>query len=227
MKKLLIFDFDGTLADSLLGIHTAINHMECEMGYPEHRLEAVRRAIGNGARTLVRRLIPAEAAENPQAFAAAFASYEKAYDKNAENTALFEGIPEMLGTLKKRGYMLAILSNKQERHLRGLVKEMFEPGIISFALGQTDGFPLKPDPTAVRHIMQEFGFSEEETALIGDSPVDVKTAKNAGIMSVAVTWGYTAREMLADEGADALAGAPEEITEIFGHKSALDTRDKV
>ncbi len=175
MKKLLIFDFDGTLADSLPGIHAAINLMAREMGYPERVPGDVKRAIGNGAKNLVYRLIPAEAGENPQTFAAAFACYERMYDAaSAENTALFAGIAEMTAALRGRGYTLAILSNKQERHLRGLVEAMFEPGVISFALGQTDSLPLKPDPAAVRHIMRKLAFSERETALIGDSSVDLQ-----------------------------------------------------
>ncbi|MBR2353782.1 MAG: HAD family hydrolase [Clostridia bacterium] len=213
--RLLIFDLDGTLADTIESIRDGVNLAMRKYGYPERSYEQVRDAIGNGARELIRRSMPEAAAADRALVDRVFADYHVFYGETYANCrTCYEGIPEALATLKDRGYTLAVLSNKQDVYVKALVKSFFPKGWISHAEGQTEK-PKKPDPTVPLEIAERLGFSPAETAFIGDSEVDVATARNARMTAVACSWGYRDRSLLSECAPDYLLDSVSELIEIF------------
>lgn len=216
MKKLLIFDLDGTLADTMPSILHAVNLTMKHFGYPEKTYDDVRRAIGNGAYKLIERVIPAEIAADKNAVLEALEYYERMYDETyIEADRCYDGMSQTLCELKRRGYTIAVLSNKQDEYVKPIVERITEKGTVSLAIGQRDGYPRKPDPTVPYIIVGELGYTTENSVFIGDSDVDVITAKNAGMMSVGCAWGYRERELLMENGADIIIDTPEELLNIF------------
>ena len=213
--KLLILDLDGTLADTIESIREGVNIAMNKYGYPERNYDEVRRAIGNGARELIRLSMPEPERSDAELVDRVFRDYHAAYGETYTHcTECYEGIPESLLTLKERGYTLAVLSNKQDVYVKELVKILLPEGLIASAAGQTD-LPKKPDPTVPLMIASELGFAPSETAFIGDSEVDVLTGKNAGMLTVGCSWGYRDREVLVDSSADFVLDRPSELVEIF------------
>lgn len=213
-KKLLIFDLDGTIADTIYSIRDGVNLALELYGYPTRDYEQIRRAIGNGARELIRLSLPEECRGDEKTVDCVLADYDKLYALTYDRLdGCYDGMEESMRTLVERGYTLAILSNKQDTYVKKITELLFPDGIIAFAAGQVAGLPKKPDPTVPLDIARRFGMSAEECAFIGDSEVDVQTAKNAGMLSVACSWGYRPRASL--EGADAIIDAPTELCEIF------------
>lgn len=213
--RLLIFDLDGTLADTIESIREGVNLAMKKYGFPERSYEEVREAIGNGARNLIRRSIPADRAEDRELVDRVFADYHAFYGQTYSHCdRCYDGIVEALCELKKRGYTVAVLSNKQDEYVRALVKMLIPDGVVSVAMGQTE-LPRKPDPTVPLLIAQGLGFAPAETAFIGDSEVDVQTGLNAGMVTVGCSWGYRDRTLLVDGGAHAVLDAPCELLELF------------
>lgn len=216
MIKLLIFDLDGTIADTIEAIANGLNLTMKNYGFPTHETEAVRVMVGNGARNLVRRACPDGTFDGNEDF------FEEVYQNYCDMYAIthldtkecYAGMGEAMRELKARGYTLAVLSNKQDPFTKGIVSQLFSDDTISFVQGQTD-MPLKPDPTVPLWIASNLGFEPYECAFVGDSDVDVKTGKNAGMVSVAVTWGYRDREALVALSPDFTADKPEDLTKIF------------
>lgn len=216
MKKLLIFDLDGTLADTLPSITRAINMAAAEFGYPESSYEDVRRAIGNGARLLCRRRMPTPDADNDAKVSAFLACYEDKYDTTyAEADTCYDGMSETLAELYARGYMIAVLSNKQDKYVKPIAAQLIPAPMLAYAAGQKDSEPKKPDPTVPLGIVKALEADLEHCAFIGDSEVDVQTGKNMGVTSVGCDWGYRPREVLVDSGADFVISRPEDLLEIF------------
>ena len=216
MKKLLIFDLDGTLADTLLSITHAINLAADKFGYPQRSVEEVRRAIGNGARMLVRRVMPQDEAQDESKLDAFFDCYESMYDITyTEADKCYDGMDETLRELHKRGYLIAVLSNKQDKYVKPIAKALIPAEMLSYAAGQRAEYPKKPDPTVPLMIAELLGVSAENSAFIGDSDVDVHTGKNSGMISVACDWGYRSREELKACEPDYMISSPKELLEIF------------
>ena len=213
--KLLIFDLDGTLADTIESIREGVNLAMDQYGYPRRSYEEVRRAIGNGARELIRLSMPTEAAADGALVDRVFADYNDFYGQTYTHCdRCYDGIPESLGTLRERGYTLAVLSNKQDVYVKALVKALLPEGMIALAAGQTE-LPKKPDPTVPLMMAERLGFTPDEVAFIGDTEVDLATARNARMMAVGCSWGYRERAMLLNEGADVLLDKPCELIELF------------
>jgi phosphoglycolate phosphatase len=216
--KLLIFDLDGTLADTLEAITNGLNLTLKNYGFPTHSCEETTKMIGNGAKNLVRSACPKgtfEGENGDALFAEIYKNYCDMYGKTYLDTKVcYAGIPEALENFKKAGYVLAVLSNKQDTFVKGIVKQILPEGIISLAQGQTE-LPIKPDPTVPLMIAEKFGVTPAECAFIGDSDVDIRTGQNAGMFSACVTWGYRPRADLLKLGADAYADTPEELEKIF------------
>jgi phosphoglycolate phosphatase len=189
MKQGLIFDLDGTLIDSLPGIAAALNHALEISGFPVHSHPVVRRFIGNGSWVLAKRAVPVD---TPDPFVAGVeAAFKNHYDSGwYSGTAPYPGIPELLLKLKSQGHRLAVLSNKPHAFTEAIVTALFPDIPFDVVLGQRAGIPHKPDPAGVHEIVKAFGLPAEDCVLIGDSTVDLETAGNAGIRSIAVTWGY-------------------------------------
>ncbi len=216
MIKLIIFDLDGTIADTIEAIANGLNLTMRNYGFPTHETEAVRVMVGNGARNLVRQACPKGTFDdNEDFFEEVYLNYCDMYAiTHLDTKECYAGMGEAMRALKARGFTLAVLSNKQDPFTKGIVAQLFGDDTIAFVQGQTD-MPLKPDPTVPIWIASSLGFEPYETAFVGDSDVDIKTAKNSGMTSVAVSWGYRDREKLSELCPDFLVDTPSELKEIF------------
>ncbi len=215
MIKAIIFDLDGTVADTISAIREGVNLTMEQLGYPTHTDADIRRFINHGARELIRQALPAEVSADPARVDAALQVYHGMYDKTYTHTNLcYEGMVEAMCALGQT-HVLAILSNKQDRMVKGLAAQLLPAGTVKVAQGQIEGVPTKPDPTAVWEICKALGVDPAECAFVGDSDVDMQTAINAGCLPVGVTWGYRGADVLRAAGAKVLVDKPSELVEIF------------
>ena len=213
-KKLMIFDLDGTLSDTLGAIAEAVNLTLAHFGYPQKEEDAVRRAIGSGARMLVKRLMPEKEAENEERVTEVLAHYNKSYGEiYMHTTEMYPGVGETVRLLARMGVKIAVYSNKQDAYVKDLVSMYFPNGEVSVARGQTD-IPVKPDPAGVRLILGELGATADESIFVGDSGVDLKTAENSGMDFIGVAWGFCGRDALAEMGAKVIIDEPSEIMNL-------------
>ena len=209
-KGLLIFDLDGTLADTIDSIREAVNIALEKFGFPAKSYDEVRVAIGNGAKRLIERVLPEENRDK-ETFEKAFEAYEAAYDEvHLHADKCYDGLYDVVLELSRRGYTIAVLSNKQDKYVKNIVNNLFPEGVVAFVQGQT-GLPVKPDPTVPLMICRELGFEAAETVFIGDSEVDIKTGENAGMLKVGVSWGYRPRDVLEAACADHIADTPGDL----------------
>ena len=195
MKKLIIFDLDGTLLDTLEDLSAAVNHALELRGLPLHTVEEYRHMVGHGVRNLVQQALPVGADD---AFIdSALADFKSYYQAHIDvHTRPYPGIPELLSALNEAGVKLAVASNKFQEGAEYLIRRFF-PGIPFVAiLGNRPGYPLKPDPEIVQEILRQADVAPEDALLVGDSPTDMRTAANGGIEALAVTWGYSSAEEL-------------------------------
>ena len=215
--RLLIFDLDGTLADTMYGIMDGVNMAMDRFGLPRHTYDEVCSYVGTGSRDLVRRALPAELAENESFVDEAVKYYDgECYPVTYKNgTKCYGGMIDTLTALKERGYTLAVLSNKRDIFVCPMVAEMIPEGLMSVAMGQRDDLPKKPDPTVPLMIAEGLGASASETVFIGDSDTDIQTGINARMMTVGCSWGYRGREVLEKAGADVVIDDPTELLELF------------
>lgn len=215
MIKLLIFDLDGTIADTIYAIRDAVNMTMKNFGYPEKTYEEIRLAIGHGARDLIKATVPPDVSDDENLIDRVLDDYNNMYEITYTRTdRCYDGIIPAFEELVRREYKIAVLSNKQDIYVRKLTKQLFVPGIISYACGQTE-LPTKPDPTVPLMITDRFEVTPGETAFIGDGETDVMTAKNAGMLSVGCAYGYRGENVLRETGADIIIHSPSELTKIF------------
>ena len=194
MKTAILFDLDGTLLDTLGDLHASTNAVLRQFGYPERTIDEVRRFVGNGARVLIQQAVPAGEEHRVEEVLAAFQAYYAAHCDIL--TRPYSGVPELLAELGEK-YPLAVVSNKPDRAVKELAKIYF-PAL--YARGESSDCPRKPAPDMVRMAMQALG--AEKCIYVGDSEVDVLTAKNAGVPCIAVTWGFRDVEILRAAGAE-------------------------
>lgn len=213
MKHAVIFDLDGTLLNTLGDLRAATNHALEVRGLPPHSMEEIRQFIGNGIRLLICRAMP-EGTPEAEIDAALddFKAYYAAHIH--DRTVPYDGIPQLLTALKKRGIQVAVLSNKIDSASQQLI-EYFFPGKTDVVFGEHVSVPRKPDPTSCRMVMQQLGVQPEQVLYVGDSGTDMQTAKNAGLYAVGVTWGFRSKEVLLKYGADVLVHRPEQILQIL------------
>ena len=212
MTKLLIFDLDGTLLNSLQDLAASTNYALRQHGYPTHELPAFRYFVGNGINKLLERALPEKERthENMLKIREDFMAYYAVH--KADFTTPYDGIYDLLKALKRHHLLLAVASNKYHEATRELIPEYFGEGLFDFVYGQREGIPVKPNPTIVFDIMKEAGVTKEEVLYVGDSGVDMQTAVNSGVTSVGVTWGFRDRKELLANGAQYIADEPCEIT---------------
>lgn len=198
MKKLVIFDLDGTLLDTIADLAESANHALKQLGYPTRDVEKIRTFVGNGVNKLLFRALPDEekTEENMMRMRTHFVPYYDAH--NADLSAPYPGIVDLLEELQAKGLMIAVASNKYQEATVKLVKHYFPMIDFVEVLGQREGINVKPDPTIVFDILQKAGVSKEETLYVGDSGVDMQTAINAGVDAIGVTWGFRPRTELED-----------------------------
>lgn len=217
--KLVIFDLDGTLLNTIADLAAGVDYVLERHNLPTHTLDEYRTMVGNGMRNLVRRALPDEM-RNDDSVDSLLREFIEYYLQNIDSrTVPYQGIPELLESLQARGVKIAVASNKVQAGTERLVEKFF-PGIVfSAVMGNCHGYPLKPDPAVVDHILEISGVSRNETVMVGDSDTDIQTAHNAGIICVAVTWGFRPRTDLA--GADCLASSVGELKEMLERMELL------
>ena len=198
MKKLVIFDLDGTLLDTIADLAESANHALKQLGYPTRDVETIRTFVGNGINKLLFRALPDEekTEENMMRMRTHFVPYYDAH--NADLSAPYPGIVALLEELQAKGLRMAVASNKYQEATVKLVKHYFPMIDFVEVLGQREGINVKPDPTIVFDILKKAGVSKEETLYVGDSGVDMQTAINAGVDAIGVTWGFRPRTELED-----------------------------
>ncbi len=210
--KAVLFDLDGTTLYTLPDLRDAVNHALEKNGYPVLTEDQVRRFIGNGLRKLVARALPEDSSQ--ETVQKVLEDLEEFYSVHlADGTRPYEGITELLEQLKREGYLTGAVTNKVEPAAVKLMDTFF-PGLIDVTVGEREGIPRKPDPAMVEAALVKLGVAADECVYVGDSDVDVRTAKNSGCVQLSVTWGYRSREELTAAGAERFAESPAEIAEI-------------
>ena len=195
MKKLLIFDLDGTLVDTLVDLKNAVNHALLLKNYPERTLEQIRKAIGNGVAKLVARSIP-NGTDNPD-YESTLSEFRKYYSKHSVDfTKPYPGVHEQLINLKSQGYIIAVATNKLTDISRPLLNG-FYPNIFDYIQGDEPGMDRKPAPMMIETICHKFNVDKKDAFYIGDTNVDMETAENSGVDFVLVTYGFRTKDELA------------------------------
>lgn len=210
--KACIFDLDGTLGDTRESLVYSVGLTLKEMGLPGITKEQCIRFVGNGARYLMEKTLAATGAGNEERIEEAMEVYGRIFDQYCTRNAVpYDGIPELLATLKKRGLKLAVVSNKPHRQTLKVVHAMCGEDAFSYVQGQKDEIPRKPDPAGLFCALENMGVAREECLYAGDSEVDVITGRNAGLKTVCVSWGFRTKEELNAAGAEYIIDKPEEL----------------
>ena len=207
--KMLIFDMDGTILYTLEDLKNTTNYALNEHGFTERTLEEVRRFVGNGIHKLIERAVPEGTSDAD--IEAVFTTFEIYYkDHCMDTTRPYDGINDLLTKLRAKGYMTAVVSNKVDFAVQDLVKDFFA-GQFDIAIGEREGVRKKPAPDSVYEVLKEFDLKKDEVIYIGDSDVDVETARNAGVACCAVSWGFRSVESLKEAGAERIAANPQAL----------------
>lgn len=210
--KAVIFDMDGTILNTLEDLKNATNYSLRQFGMPERSLEEVRMFVGNGIRKLVERAVPAGTSE--EKIAQVFDVFLEYYEiHSADNTSPYPGILELVEKLKKSGIKTAVSTNKADVPAQELGREYFK-GIFDLIVGQQDGLKVKPAPDSVNKILSILDIQKKDAIYIGDSDVDVQTAKNSGLDFIGVSWGFRGREFLEKNGAKNIVDNANEILDL-------------
>jgi phosphoglycolate phosphatase len=218
MKKFntIIFDMDGTLLNTIEDIADSVNYILKKYGYSLRTYEEIRNFVGNGSERLMELALPG-GRNNPD-FEKHLNEYKHYYLKNNNNkTSPYEGIFELLEELTRRNYKIAIVSNKNDDNIKDLNRTYFS-GYIKTAVGESKDVMRKPAPDMVYNALKELNSGIENSVYIGDSEVDIDTAKNAGIPCVSVCWGFRDKEFLSGHGAKYLIDKPHELLEFLGEE---------
>lgn len=208
-----IFDLDGTLLNTLGDLMDSVNAAIVRRGFPAVTEEQTRERVGNGVRNLVRLCLPEDA---PDALIdECLDNFRTAYTERMMNrTQPYDGIMPLLKTLKKAGVAVGVLSNKYDLAAKSLIRHFFGD-LVQVTVGEKPDVPRKPDPSSALDLLRRLGGAASSTLYIGDSAVDMQTAKNAGLTAVGVTWGFRSAETLLEAGADALVDEPAALLPLF------------
>ena len=220
MIKGVIFDLDGTILNTIDDLSSAMNQMLTEFGYPARQdLFYHKQSLGFGARSYVKSCMPEEAAADDAKVDACLERYRELYGSHASVlTKPYEGIPEMMEALSRKGIAINVLSNKPDAPTQALVSEWFSQFKPQCVYGERPGLPRKPDPTVPLAIAEGLALAPCEMAFVGDSEVDIKTGIAAGMLSIGVLWGYRTREQLLANGAELLAETPQDLVTLLQSK---------
>lgn len=212
--KLFIFDLDGTLLNTLEDLKNSLNYALEKSGYPTRSLDEVRRFVGNGIRKLMERGVP-EGTDN-QALDRVHKDFTEHYAVHcADMTKPYDGIIELLHALRAAGCKTAVVSNKADYAVQELCRQYFD-GLFDFAVGERKGIQRKPAPDAVYEVLKQLNTEKSHAIYIGDSEVDIETARNAGMNSIIVDWGFRDREYLTEKGAEIIVSKPKELLAVNG-----------
>ena len=212
-KKLIVFDMDGTILDTLDDLKESLNVTFRKFGFPERTKEEVRGFVGNGIPKLIERAVPAGTEASVQEkVLKAFLEYYQVHCNDF--THAYEGIQELMAWLKAQGYLIAVASNKADPAVMKLCDIYFD-GLVDFAVGDLPGQEKKPAPDMVNRVLATLQIDKEEAVYIGDSEVDIATAGNAGLDCIVVTWGFRDRDLLEKNGGRIFADTTEQVKDIL------------
>lgn len=211
MTKLIVFDLDGTLINSLEDLADSANWMLMQHGFPTHPVDAYRYFVGDGMRKLIERILPPEE-RNEKQIERCKAEFIAYYTIHMEDkTVVYPGMIELLKELKDRGLKIAVATNKVHIAVAPLMAKYF-PGIrFDSMIGQREGIPVKPHPQIMYDILKETGCQQSEALHVGDTATDMQLAHSAGVTPVGVLWGYRPLEELQEAGAKFIISRPEEL----------------
>ena len=219
MFNVYVFDLDGTLLDTLQDLANSVNYALRQHGMPEHSIDDIRHFVGNGVRLLMERAVP-DGARNPQ-FEAAFATFRQYYMQHSlDTTRPYDGIPELIHELKNRGCQMAVVSNKMMAATQELVHHFFPDIPVAIGEHEAAGIRKKPAPDTVYEALRQLGIIHHPSSIIhqtsdivyvGDSDVDLATARNSGLPCISVLWGFRSRDFLLTHGATTFAERPADI----------------
>ena len=213
--SLIIFDLDGTILDTSADLNTSLNHVLRKYGLPERSVADTKRFLGNGIRRLVE--LGAGASVPPETLDAMVADFKAHYQIHClDQTRPYEGIPALIQALRDEGMKTALVSNKADFAVQELVERFF-PGLFDFAVGEREGVRRKPAPDSVNEVLRALSVPRECAVYVGDSEVDVATAKNAGLPCIAVSWGFRDVPTLQNAGAERI------VNDVVALQAALTT----
>lgn len=215
-KKAVIFDLDGTLTDTLKSIWKSANLALADVGLPPFDIDRYRYFVGDGAAELVKRALIADGDKELVLFDKMSESYRKHFEKYVNyEVRPYEGIRELLHSLKEKGILLAVNSNKPQDRTVNVIEENFEKGTFDILVGQSDERARKPAPDGMFYIMERLGLMKDEVIYLGDTCVDMKTGRSAGVFTIGALWGFRDRQELEENHADAIIAHPMELLEYL------------
>ena len=211
MIKVVIFDLDGTLLNTLQDLTNSTNFALKYFGYPQRTIDEVRNFVGNGVAMLIERAIPN--GRKNENFDECLEIFKQNYSENMNNnTKPYDGILELLGNLREKNYKIAVVSNKFDLAVKNLCKKYF-PNLIDIAAGENEqcGIRKKPAPDTVNQVLKDLKLKNTQAIYVGDSEVDIQTAENAKMPCISVTWGFKTNEFLLEHNAKIIVNSPSEI----------------
>ena len=216
MKKAAIFDLDGTLSDSILSMKYSGDKTMAEFGYGPFSVQDYKYFVGDGAANLVKRALIKGGDTGLTHFEAAYARYKEIFQANCMyQVKPYEGIPELLEELKKRGMKIAVLSNKPHHATVDVIESLFGKGYFDVVQGQQDDVPRKPSPIGVFKILEKLSLTPEDLLYIGDTGTDMQTGKAAGAFTVGALWGFRTEKELKENHADVLIKKPQQLLDYL------------
>lgn len=216
-KNIIIFDLDGTLLNTLDDLADSTNFALSSLKYPQKTLEEIRNFVGNGVAKLIERAIP-QGIQNPN-FEKCLTIFKQYYSQNMYNkTKPYDGIIEMLTELRNQGCKVAVVSNKFDAAVKELCKKYFD-NLVDIAIGEDEvhGIKKKPAPDTVNKVLELFSAKKEDSIYVGDSDVDIMTAKNSELSCISVTWGFRDIDFLKQHGADIIIDKPEQLLDCLNN----------
>ena len=212
MKKAVIFDLDGTLADTIESLTYCGNRALKKYGFREFGDEDYKYFVGDGAAVLIQRALAKAGDVEGEHFEKVFAEYKRLFKVDCMyHVCPYAGIVELLNALKEKGVRIAVLSNKPHENTINVVETLFGKGVFDWIQGQKEGIPKKPDPAGVYQIEEGLGLAAEDFLYVGDTGTDMQTGTSAGLFTVGVLWGFRKRDELEENHADAIIAEPLEL----------------
>ena len=209
----VVFDMDGTVLNTIDDLATSVNYAMEKFGFPQRTVEDYRRAVGNGIRRAIELTVPEGTSQ--EVIDEMVPVFKEHYDEHClDKTRPYDGIIELMKELKKRGYKMAIVSNKIDSAVKELNQRFFSEA-IEVAIGEKPGVNRKPAPDMVWEALKELGSTQEESIYIGDSEVDFATANNSNLPCISVLWGFRDKDLLEEIGAQVFAEKPSDVLEIL------------
>ncbi len=216
MKKLVLFDLDGTLINSIDDLADSANYALEKCGLPLHTVEEYKYIVGDGVDTKILRCLPPEKRENKELFQKVKSIYMPYYSAHSQDkTRPYPEIEALLSRCNEKGVLVAVVSNKPHTIATKVVEHYFPKIHFVATIGQNDETPKKPDPTGVKRVLNQTGVSPADALYVGDTCVDIQTAKNSGLPSCGVLWGFRTKEELIENKADFIATDVQELSKII------------